>query len=65
MKKAFTEKKMRTVFVILLYASFSIEISVDDGQGIKLNTIRLSIGTENVKDLIAALDTAFKAVQKD
>ena len=32
-------------------------------QGIKPNTIRLSIGTENVKDLIAALDTAFKAVQ--
>ena len=32
-------------------------------QGIKLNTIRLSIGTENVKDLIAALDAAFEAVK--
>jgi len=32
-------------------------------QGIRPNTIRLSIGTENVKDLIAALDAAFKAVQ--
>ena len=32
-------------------------------QGIKPNTIRLSIGTENVKDLIAALDAAFEAVQ--
>ena len=32
-------------------------------QGIKPNTIRLSIGTENVKDLIAALDTAFEAVK--
>jgi len=32
-------------------------------QGIKPNTIRLSIGTENVKDLIAALDEAFKAIQ--
>ena len=31
-------------------------------QGIKPNTIRLSIGTENVDDLIAALDDAFKAV---
>ena len=32
-------------------------------QGIKPNTIRLSIGTENVKDLIAALEAAFKAVK--
>ena len=32
-------------------------------QGIKPNTIRLSIGTENVKDLIAALNTAFEAVR--
>ena len=32
-------------------------------QGIKPNTIRLSIGTENVKDLIAALDEAFKTVE--
>ena len=31
-------------------------------QGIKPNTIRLSIGTENVNDLIAALDAAFEAV---
>ena len=32
-------------------------------QGIKPNTIRLSIGTENVNDLIAALEGAFEAVQ--
>ena len=32
-------------------------------KGIKPNTIRLSIGTENVKDLIAALDAAFEAVK--
>lgn len=32
-------------------------------QGIKSNTIRLSIGTENINDLIAALDTAFAAVK--
>ena len=32
-------------------------------QGIRPNTIRLSIGTENIKDLIAALDTAFEAVR--
>ena len=31
-------------------------------QGIKPNTIRLSIGIENVNDLIEALDVAFKAV---
>ena len=33
-------------------------------QVIKPNTIRLSIGTENVKDLIAALDEAFSAVEQ-
>ena len=32
-------------------------------QGIKPNTIRLSIGTENVDDLIEALETAFTAVK--
>ncbi len=32
-------------------------------QGIKPNTIRLSIGIENVDDLIAALDKAFAAVK--
>lgn len=32
-------------------------------QGIKPNTIRLSIGIEDVKDLIAALDAAFQAVK--
>ncbi len=32
-------------------------------QGIKPNTIRLSIGTENINDLIAALDDAFAAVK--
>lgn len=31
-------------------------------QGIKSNTIRLSIGTENIDDLIAALDKAFNSV---
>ena len=32
-------------------------------QGIKPNTIRLSIGIENVDDLIAALDAAFAAIR--
>ena len=32
-------------------------------QGIKPNTIRLSIGTENIDDIIQDLDEAFKAVQ--
>ena len=33
------------------------------GSGIKPNTIRLSIGTENVDDIIEDLDEAFKAVK--
>lgn len=33
------------------------------GSGIKPNTIRLSIGTENAADIIEDLDEAFKAVQ--
>ena len=32
-------------------------------QGIKPNTIRLSIGIEKVEDLIADLDAAFKGVK--
>ena len=32
-------------------------------QGIRPNTIRLSIGTENIDDIIQDLDEAFKAVQ--
>ena len=32
-------------------------------QGIKPNTIRLSIGTENVDDIIQDLDEAFKAIK--
>ena len=32
-------------------------------QGIKQNTIRLSIGTENIDDIIEDLEEAFKAVQ--
>ena len=32
-------------------------------QGIRPNTIRLSIGIENIDDLLAALDTAFAAIR--
>ncbi len=32
-------------------------------QGIKPNTVRLSIGTENIDDIIEDLDEAFKAIQ--
>ena len=32
-------------------------------QGIRPNTIRLSIGTENIDDIIEDLDEAFKAIQ--
>ena len=31
-------------------------------QGIRPNTIRFSIGTENILDLLEALDTAFAAI---
>lgn len=34
-----------------------------EDQGIKPNTIRLSIGTENIEDIIQDLEEAFKAVQ--
>ena len=34
-------------------------------QGIKPNTIRLSIGTENINDIIEDLEEAFKAVEND
>ena len=34
-----------------------------EDQGIKPNTIRLSIGTENIADIIEDLDEAFKAVE--
>ncbi len=33
-----------------------------EDQGIKQNTVRLSIGTENINDIIDALDTAFAAI---
>ena len=33
-------------------------------QGIKPNTIRLSIGTENIDDIIQDLDEAFKAISE-
>lgn len=32
-------------------------------QGIKVNTIRLSIGTENIDDIIGDLEQGFKAVR--
>ena len=38
------------------------EAELED-QGIKPNTIRLSIGIEDAEDLIAALDAAFEAVR--
>ena len=36
-----------------------------ESQGIKQNTIRLSIGTENVNDIIEDLEEAFKAIAKE
>lgn len=43
------------------HSQLSVEELAD--QGIKPNTIRLSIGTENVDDIIEDLEEAFKAVQ--
>lgn len=43
------------------HAQLSEEELLD--QGIKPNTIRLSIGTENIDDIIQDLDAAFKAVE--
>lgn len=42
------------------------QLTVDElaDQGIKPNTIRLSIGIENVNDLISALDEAFEAIKQ-
>ena len=51
--------------VIHPYTTTHSQLTDDEllDQGIKPNTIRLSLGTENVKDLIAALDGAFAAVK--
>ncbi len=35
-----------------------------EDQGIKQNTIRLSIGTEHIDDIIADLENAFKAIEE-
>lgn len=35
-----------------------------EDQGIKQNTIRLSIGTEHIDDIIAVLENAFKAIEE-
>ena len=43
------------------HSQLTVEELLD--QGIKPNTIRLSIGTENINDLIEALDDAFVAVK--
>ncbi len=44
------------------HAELSAEELLD--QGIKENTIRLSIGTEHIDDIIADLDSAFAAIRK-
>ena len=51
--------------VIHPYTTTHSQLTDDEllDQGIKPNTIRLSIGTENMKDLIAALEAAFEAVR--
>jgi len=51
--------------VIHPYTTTHSQLTEDEllEQGIRPNTIRLSIGTENVNDLIAALDAAFEAVK--
>ncbi len=51
--------------VIHPYTTTHAELNEEElaDQGIKPNTIRLSIGTENIDDIIEDLDEAFKAVQ--
>ena len=51
--------------VIHPYTTAHAELNAEElaDQGIKPNTIRLSIGTENIDDIIEDLDEAFKAVQ--
>ncbi len=51
--------------VIHPYTTTHAELNAEElaDQGIKSNTIRLSIGTENIDDIIEDLDEAFKAVQ--
>ena len=39
------------------------DLSELEEQGIRPNTIRLSVGIEKADDLIAALDTAFEAAE--
>ena len=51
--------------VIHPYTTTHAELNAEElaDQGIKPNTIRLSIGTENIDDIIEDIDEAFKAVQ--
>ena len=51
--------------VIHPYTTTHAELSAEDlaAAGIKVNTIRLSIGTENVDDIIADLEQGFDAVR--
>ena len=51
--------------VIHPYTTTHAELNAEElaDQGIKPNTIRLSIGTENIDDIIQDLDEAFKAIQ--
>ena len=49
-------------FKLLFHANFYDKEELNE-QGIYSNTIRLSIGTENIDDIIEDLDEAFKALQ--
>lgn len=50
--------------VIHPYTTTHAELNAEEAadQGIKPNTVRLSIGTENIDDIIEDLDEAFKAI---
>ena len=52
--------------VIHPYTTTHAELNAEElaDQGIKPNTIRLSIGTENIDDIIEDLDEAFKAISE-
>ena len=53
---------------LVIHPAFTTHSQLNDeelaDQGIKQNTIRLSIGTENIDDIIEDLDEAFKTLQE-
>ena len=65
MKKSKSGKK-KSIIIPVSYTHLDVYKRQEEellDQGIKPNTIRLSIGTEHIDDIIQDLDEAFKAVE--